>query len=75
VESDIGALYMVSRHAYPHAEIELLTYRAALRAGEIRLHSHQAYRWVTLAELTAFDFCAADLPIVRKLRADAAISA
>lgn len=67
VLADIHEFYAVSRHAYPHLSIELLAYKATIRAGQITLHTHQAYRWTPIRDLGQFDFSEADRPLVEKL--------
>jgi 8-oxo-dGTP diphosphatase len=67
IQADIQDLYVVSRHAYPQLNIELLAYKAAIRAGQITLHDHQAYYWTPIQDLGQFDFSEADHPIVQKL--------
>lgn len=64
---DVDELYCLSKHAYPTFAIELMTYRASIRCGQISLNIHQDYRWVPLQELDTFDFLEADKPIVQKL--------
>jgi 8-oxo-dGTP diphosphatase len=71
VATEIHELFTISRHAYPQVAIELLAYRVTLRGGTLTLHTHQAYRWVPLDELSRFDFSAADVPIVAELQSSA----
>lgn len=64
---DVHGLYAISKHSYPHINIELLVYTATIRAGQIVLHCHQDYRWAPVENLGTFDFADADKPIVEKL--------
>ena len=68
VDAEIGELFMETTHAYPTKTVELLVYHAAIRAGTIALHAHQACRWMTMNELDQLDWLAADWPIVAKIQ-------
>ena len=70
VTAEVHNLYAVSKHAYPHLNIELLAYNVTIQSGQITLHTHQDYRWVAVGDLGLFDFSDADKPIVEKLRLD-----
>ncbi|GAK50426.1 NUDIX hydrolase [Candidatus Moduliflexus flocculans] len=70
VDAEIGELFMETTHAYPSKTVELLVYRAAIRAGTIVLHAHQAHRWMMIDELGQLDWLAADWPIVTKIQSD-----
>jgi 8-oxo-dGTP diphosphatase len=65
VEGPVGS----SHHDYPWGSLELLAYRVIHVGGAMTLHDHEEVRWVLPAELDAYDFAAADLPIVRLIRA------
>ena len=72
VIADIHDLFAVSKHVYPQLSVELRVYKASIRSGQITLHVHQAYRWVSVDALETFDFLEADAPILRKLRNESA---
>ena len=55
-------------HHYDHVSIELMAYRASWVGGAIKMNDHKAYRWVTIDQLTEFDFAPADVPLVDMLR-------
>ena len=54
------------RH-YDHISIEPMAYRASWIGGAITMNDHKAYRWVTVGQLSEFDFASADLPFVDML--------
>ncbi|GHO65732.1 NUDIX hydrolase [Ktedonobacter sp. SOSP1-52] len=58
-----------STYRYQHIEIELLAYNVRYIDGQFSLHDHQEIQWVTPSDLQAYDFAAADVPIVHKLLA------
>ncbi len=74
VDAEIGELFMETTHAYPSKTVELLVYHAAIRAGTIMLHAHQAYRWMRADELEQLDWLAADWQIVAKIQAEFCLS-
>lgn len=67
VKTRIGAFICSSKFEYKHLPIELLVYRAYHVAGGFELRDHDQLAWVTLAELKAYDFAAADIPVVEHL--------
>ena len=68
VRARIGAFVCLSRHAYPHAEIELLAYRVEPDSLDLALRDHDQTAWVTIAELGDYELAPADLPIAAALR-------
>lgn len=49
---------------YPDFSIRLIPFVAALTSGDIVLHEHCAYRWLTSDELPHVDWAAADVPVL-----------
>lgn len=64
----VGAFMGESIYHYPHDSIRLLAYRTDWVSGELHPRAHAAYRWVSYDQLETFDFSAADIPFVEKLR-------
>lgn len=54
---------------YPDQEIAFTFFNAEYLEGEITLQVHKDYKWVTTNELKIFEFCPADIEIVKKLLA------
>lgn len=67
IETEVGELYCDVTHAYSHATIQLLVYRARHVSGEYTLADHDEMRWVLPAELLQYEFPEADQPVVEKL--------
>ena len=74
VEIAVGPVYMQVIHPYPDMTVELTLFDAAITAGEPQLLEHCEIAWITPQEIDNFDFCPADVEILAKLKADAAIS-
>lgn len=68
IDVAIGAFLGSNDHHYDHVSIELMAYRAVWIGGAITMNDHKAYRWVTIDQLTEFDFAPADIPFVEMLR-------
>ncbi len=70
IEAAIGQFFLSSKHAYSHAAIELLAYKATIVGGEPCLRDHKEIRWVTAGDLLLYTFPEADRPIIEKLIAE-----
>jgi 8-oxo-dGTP diphosphatase len=68
----VGNLLLVTEYVYPDITVRLWTYYAELGTGTIRLTDHDQARWVRAEELAAYEFSAADLPVVGIVRNGAA---
>ncbi len=65
----VGKFIMSSRFDYEWGSFELQAYFAELLPGSgIRPSEHKNYAWAAPEELGGYDFAAADLPIVRRLK-------
>ncbi len=69
VDIHVGELFLTTTFDYPTWTIELSVYRAEITGGQIRLNVHQDARWVRPGELEAYDFCPADMDLVKKIMA------
>jgi len=65
----IGEFLGSNVHHYDHISIELMAYRASWVGGTISMNDHKAYRWVTVDQLSDFEFAPADVPFVKMLYA------
>jgi 8-oxo-dGTP diphosphatase len=68
IDVTIGEFLGSNVHHYDHISIELMAYRASWIGGAITMNDHKAYRWVTVDQLSKFDFAPADIPFVKMLR-------
>jgi mutator protein MutT len=67
IQTQVVAPLLVTRYAYVWGTIELVALCVERLAGQPTPHDHAELQWVPLASLDAYDFAAADLPIVRAL--------
>jgi 8-oxo-dGTP diphosphatase len=63
----VGSLVATSRYNYTSGEIILLAYNAEIISGVLQLKIHYDARWVVLDELRHYEFCPADMAIIKTL--------
>lgn len=68
IEAEIGEKLTESIFAYATGAIRLLAYRATIITGELCLHVHDEYQWVSVSELTNYQLLPADIPIAEHLQ-------
>lgn len=66
-----GEVYAESIFCSDRGAIRLVALKADLGDGEIRLSVHDRYAWVEKGRLADYDLSPADIPIARKLAAEA----
>jgi 8-oxo-dGTP diphosphatase len=67
----VGRWFQTVTHRYPQGpEVRLVCYLARPVAGEPRTLQCRDWRWVSAAELDAFEFSEADVPVVARLRSE-----
>ena len=73
IREELGAsvrpvtLLTPSTHAYPHRTIRLIPVVCKHSSGEFHPHEHDLLAWASRDELSGFDWCDADLPIVAEV--------
>ena len=68
IDVSVGEYLGSSIYHYDHISIELLAYRTYWEEGEISLKDHDDFKWISLEQLTEFDFAPADRIFVEKLQ-------
>ena len=68
IEVSVGDFLGSSIHHYEHISIELMAYRTFWDGGQINSNGHKNYKWVTVDELSQYDFAPADRPFIDRLR-------
>ena len=68
IDVTVGEYLGSNVHNYPFGTIELMGYRVFLNSGELKLIDHSQIAWITPDRLADYDFTAADIPIVEKLK-------
>jgi|LSQX01.2.fsa_nt_gb 8-oxo-dGTP diphosphatase len=60
-------LFAETKYQYPEHEIAFSFFNAEIREGTVSAIVHQELRWVTPDEMERYEFCPADIEIVKKL--------
>jgi 8-oxo-dGTP diphosphatase len=68
IEVEVGELIISNKHKYPHGIFELLAYRVGHVSGDFVLNNHDEIKWVTVDEMSNFEFPPADAPIIKYLK-------
>lgn len=53
---------------YPTKIVDLRLYSCEYLSGEYHLQAHSEYQWVTIEELSNYDFALADIPLVKYVK-------
>jgi 8-oxo-dGTP diphosphatase len=68
IDVSVGDFLGSNIQHYEHISIELMAYRTFCNETKINPKGHKNYEWVTIDELSQFDFAPADRPFVDRLR-------
>jgi 8-oxo-dGTP diphosphatase len=55
-------------HEYPDLLVQLTLFNAAVASGVPQMLEHNDIQWITVEEIPNFDFCPADVDILKKLQ-------
>jgi len=68
VEVSIGRPLKTVTHQYPTFVVTLYPYICRIRAGDIKLHEHKAFKWLLPEKLHELDWAEADFPLIEDYR-------
>ena len=68
VTLSVGDVFMDVVHEYPDLTVHLTLFDAAIASGTPQMLEHHDMRWITPAEINAFEFCPADIEILQKIK-------
>ena len=54
-------------HEYPDVRVLLTVFNATIAEGEPKRLEHNDIQWITVSEIDNYDFCPADIEILKKL--------
>ena len=60
-------MFMDVLHDYPDLLVHLTLFHAKIAEGEPQKLEHNDIRWITPAEIPQYDFCPADVEILREI--------
>ena len=64
---DVGEIYMQVIHEYPDIKIRLTLFEAAIKTGQLTKNEHKALAWIRREDIPFYEFCPADIDIIKKL--------
>lgn len=67
VELSVGDVFMEVLHEYPDLLVRLTLFNSAIVSGEPQMLEHNDIQWITVEQIPDFDFCPADVDILKKL--------
>ena len=62
---EVGSVVTEVTHEYPDITVHLTLFNATSSEGKPKLLEHIAMKWITVDELSKFEFCPADEEIIR----------
>ena len=63
ISSEVNKYITESFHEYDKNKINLRAYSVKHLSGDFKLNDHDRIEWITIEELTKYDFAPADVPI------------
>ncbi len=67
VTLDVGEVFMDVTHTYPDLTVHLTLFNATIAKGEPQMLEHEDIRWITPREIPDYDFCPADVEILKEI--------
>ena len=68
IKVEVGTLITSNKHRYPNGIFELLAYRVQHICGNFVLNDHDEIKWITIDEISDFEFPPANTPIINYLK-------
>ena len=68
VTLSVGDVFMDVVHEYPDLMVHLTLFNAIIAEGEPVKLEHNDIRWITPSEMPNYDFCPADVEILKRIR-------
>ena len=65
---EVGEEFMEVTHEYPDLTVHLTLFEAKIREGVPVMLEHNDMRWIRVSEADNYDFCPADVVILKKLK-------
>ena len=66
----VGNVFTEVLHTYPDITVRLTLFHAAIAEGVPQMLEHNDIQWITPHEIPNYDFCPADVEILKKIRPD-----
>ena len=67
VTLSVGDVFMDVVHEYPDLTVHLTLFNATIAEGDPQMLEHNDIQWITPAEMEQYDFCPADVEILKEI--------
>ena len=67
VTVSVGEIFMDVTHEYPDLTVHLTLFNAEIAEGKPQMLEHNDIRWITSREISDYDFCPADVEILKEI--------
>ena len=67
VTLSVGNVFMVVVHEYPDITVHLTLFNATIAEGTPKLLEHNAIAWIKPSEIPLYNFCPADIEILKAI--------
>lgn len=67
VTLSVGGVFMDVVHEYPDLTVHLTLFNATVAEGKPQKLEHNDIKWITPTEIPEYDFCPADVEILKKI--------
>ena len=68
VTLSVGEEFMAVTHTYPDVTVNLTLFNATIKEGSPKKLEHNDIKWIAKEEIPFYDFCPADVEILRKIQ-------
>lgn len=68
IDIKVGKIFAETEYEYPDRRIAFTFFEAEITGGKIKANVHKDIKWVITAELMDYEFCPADIGIIKRLR-------
>ena len=67
----VGEEFMAVTHTYPDVTVNLTLFNATIKEGSPKKLEHNDIKWIKPQEIPLYEFCPADVEILRKIQNEA----
>ena len=68
VHLSVDDIFIEVTHEYPDLTVHLTLFNATIAEGEPQRLEHNDIRWITPSEIPSYEFCPADVEILKKIQ-------
>ncbi|WMJ23198.1 (deoxy)nucleoside triphosphate pyrophosphohydrolase [Paludicola sp. MB14-C6] len=64
----VGEIFTEVTHTYPDITVHITLFNATIAEGQPKMIEHNDIKWIQISEIDDFEFCPADVKILRRLK-------